>query len=308
LLIAALPAVFVLGTVAFVFVRAQHSLDRAGAAVAEEGRFPFEMRTLGRVENPGFEAIASPATYASGVFFQGKLYVSGPSGLIAYGADDAGSAGGAVLLKNYRVGLDLPAAPLGATVVGRVRGASQPELMIATAGAGVLFFSGEGSGDRPAGSGAFRQLLPEDVDARNVSALLPLPTGELLIGTRRRGLLVFHGETSHGETGHGEASGQGQTNNAALESFHPRLAGVAITALAADATGFWVGTQDHGVLHCHAGQIDAFTADSAMRLLSTGTVCLWARLWASRSSTMDGRRGLWRRISLLTRSMRITRV
>jgi hypothetical protein len=253
LLIAALPAVLVLGIVAFVFTRAQHSLNRAGTAVAGEGRFPFEMRTLGRIENPGFEAIASPATYTSGAFFQGKLYVSGPSGLFVYGDSAAGV--GVSLLKSYRVGLDLPAAPLGTLVVGRLRGASEPELMIATSGAGVLFFSGDvGEGKAGGGevAGEFRQLLPKDQDARDITALLPLATGELLVGTRRRGLLIFHGETKD----------PAQASKDTLEVFHPKLANLAVTSLAADATGFWVGTQDRGVLHCHGGQIDSFDGAS----------------------------------------------
>jgi hypothetical protein len=61
-------------------------------------------------QNPGFETIASPATYASGAVYHGKLYVSGPSGLSIYGAGNR-------LVKTYRVGLDLPAAPLGEAVV-----------------------------------------------------------------------------------------------------------------------------------------------------------------------------------------------
>jgi hypothetical protein len=108
--LAALPAVFALGIAAFVFLRAQHSLDRAGVAVAGEGRFPFEMRAIGRMENPGFESIASPATYTAGAFYRGKLYVSGPSGLFVYGAAEAARGGDTALLKTYRVGLDLPAA------------------------------------------------------------------------------------------------------------------------------------------------------------------------------------------------------
>jgi hypothetical protein len=243
LLLAALPAVVVLGAAAFVFMRAQHSLDRATGMVAREGRFPFEMRVVGRMENPGFESIASPATYTSGAIYQGKLYVSGPSGLFIYGAGEAAGAG-ATLLKSYRVGLDLPAAPLGQMVVGRLRGASEPELIIATAGQGVLLFAGGGSAD---GSGSFRQLVTQDADARDVSALLPLPTGELLIGTRKRGVLVFRGQT--------EGSG--------LESFHSQLTGLAVTALTADETGFWVGTRDRGVLHWHAGQVDRFGGTTA---------------------------------------------
>src|ERR1700689_1295990 len=118
LLLAALPAVVVLGVAAFVFMRAQHTLNRTGFAVAREGRFPFAMRPVGRMENAGFEAIASPAAYTAGAFYQGKLFVSGPSGLFVFGAGDAAHGSSTTLLKSYRVGLDLPAAPLGAMVVG----------------------------------------------------------------------------------------------------------------------------------------------------------------------------------------------
>jgi len=231
--LAALPAVFALGIAAFVFLRAQRSLDRAGIQVADEGRFPCEMRQLARMENPGFEWIASPATYTAGAFYRGKLYVSGPSGLFVYGAAEGMRGGGTALLKTYRVGLDLPAAPLGAMSVGRLRGASEPELLIATAGEGILAFSEANGGE------SFRQIRPVDAEARDVTALLPLATGELLVGTRKRGLLVYRG---------------GNT----LETWHPQLAGLAVTALAADATGFWVGTRDRGVRHWHGGQIDSF--------------------------------------------------
>jgi ligand-binding sensor domain-containing protein len=157
-----------------------------------------------------------------------------------YGAAEAVRGGNTALLKTYRVGLDLPAAPLGAMAVGRLRGASEPELLIATAGEGILAFSASGAAD---GGGSFRQIRPADPEARDVTALLPLATGELLVGTRKRGLLVYRGTTGN-----------------MLETWHPQLAALAVTALAADATGFWVGTRDHGVRHCHAGQIDSFDA------------------------------------------------
>ena len=200
------------------------------------------MRKVGLMDNPGFEAIATPVTYTSGAFYRGKLYVSGPSGLFVYGAAEAVRGGGTALLKSYRVGLDLPAAPLGMMAVGRLRGASEPELLIATTGEGILVFSGSGAAD---GGGSFRQIRPRDAEARDVTALLPLPTGELLVGTRKRGLLVY----------------RGQTGSDSLEIWHPQLAGLAVTALAGDATGFWVGTHDHGLRHWHAGQIDSFDAN-----------------------------------------------
>jgi ligand-binding sensor domain-containing protein len=239
--LAALPAVFALGIAAFVFLRAQHSLDRAAITVSADGRFPLEVRMIGRMDNPGFEAMATPVTYSAGAFYRGKLYVSGPSGLFVYGAAEAVRGGGTALLKSYRVGLDLPVAPLGAMAVGRLRGASEPELLIATAGEGILVFSASGAAD---GSGRFEQIRPKDAEARDVTALLPLPTGELLVGTRKRGLLVY----------------RGQTASNSLETWQPQLAGMAVTVLAGDATGFWVGTRDHGLRHWHAGQLDSFDA------------------------------------------------
>jgi ligand-binding sensor domain-containing protein len=252
LLMAAIPTVLGLGVAAFVVMRAQHSLDRASTSVAQQGAFAVELRKVGRQENPGFEAVNSPATYNSGAFFQGNLYVSGPSGLDIYGASDVSHGNEISLLRSYRVGLDLPPSPLGQIVIGRLRGASAQEFMIATAGAGVLLFSLDARHD---GSGSFRQILPSDREARDVTALLPLPTGELLIGTRKRGLLVYRGLS--------EAT--------TINTFHPALADLPITALAADGSGIWIGTRDRGVRHWHGGQIDTFVA-RADAIPSAGTL------------------------------------
>ncbi len=222
-----------LGFATFVVFRTQHTLEQAGAAVEKQGRFPFELRNVSPTANSGFEPIATPPAYTGGAFYQGKLYVSGPGGLSAYG-------GGDLLLKQYRTGFELPAVPLGAMAVGRLRGTSQPELLIATRGEGVLIYSANAGSD---GSGSFRQLRPTSADARDVTALMPLPSGELLIGTRRLGLLVYHG---------GDAAD-------ALTVFHPQLANLEVTALTADATGFWLGTRNQGVRHWHGGEIDSFT-------------------------------------------------
>jgi len=239
LLLAALPALVALGIAAFVVSGARHSLDHARANVASEGRFPAELRTLGTMPNPGFEAIASPASYHSAALYQGKLYVGGSAGLFVYGA---GFDAGDTLLKSYHVGVDLPAAPLVAMAVGRLRGDAGPSLIIATAGEGVLLFSEE-----TAGKGVFRQLWAKDAEARDITSLLPLASGELLVGTRKHGLLIYRGAGAKGVT---------------LESFHPQLAGLSVTALAADETGFWVGTQNSGVRHWHGGQIDSFAHGS----------------------------------------------
>jgi ligand-binding sensor domain-containing protein len=98
----------------------------------------------------------------------------------------------------------------------------------------VLWFDGRG----------FRQLLPGSTAARDITALLPLASGGLLIGTRQLGLLLFDGKT--------------------LTIFHSALANLNITALAGDDGDFWVGTRNRGVFHWHAGQIDSFDGSSGL--------------------------------------------
>jgi ligand-binding sensor domain-containing protein len=224
----ALPAMVIAGTLAVVVVRVRHTLERTTASVAHEGEVGFEMRRLGGVENAGFQVVSSPAAFRDAAFFAGQLYISGPAGLFAYSSDGT-------LRRSWRVGTDLPAAPLGPMAVGRLRGASAPELMIATEGEGVLLLAEDGT---------LQQLRPSSEDAREVTALLPLATGDLLIGTRRGGLLVWSGQR--------------------LVAFHPSMAKLQVTALAAEGGGFWVGTRDAGVTHWNAGTAEHFGVDEGM--------------------------------------------
>jgi ligand-binding sensor domain-containing protein len=106
--------------------------------------------------------------------------------------------------------------------------------MVATAGEGVLLFA---AGPAAGGTGSFRQLRPDASEMRDVTALLPLPTGDLLVGTRRAGLLLYSGTT--------------------LGKFRAETTGVPITALADDgAGGFWIGTRDRGALHWTGGTME----------------------------------------------------
>ena len=166
-------------------------------------------------------------TIRRGWFFQGELYLAGRGGLAEFSSLD-------VKPKRLRTGLDLPAAPIVGMVIGMLRGDSRPQLMLATTGEGLLWYDGVG----------FRQLRPRDAGARDVTALLPLASGDLLIGTSQEGLLLFNGKT--------------------LTEFSPGLAGLNITALAGDEGDFWVGTRNRGVFHWHAGQLDSFDGGSGL--------------------------------------------
>jgi Tfp pilus assembly protein FimT len=56
-----------------------------------------------------------------------------------------------------------------------------PELVLATSEAGILAYDGQ----------SFRQIFPYDANARAITAILPDASGHLLIGTRKRGVLVY---------------------------------------------------------------------------------------------------------------------
>jgi ligand-binding sensor domain-containing protein len=160
--------------------------------------------------------------FSAAARFQDKLYISGPAGLFEY--DSRGA-----LLKQYLAGRELPPSPLGSIAHAVLADSREPELVIATRSEGVLAFNGR----------TFRQIRPEDPQARSVTAVLPLASGRLLLGTLNRGVLVYDG--------------------AGLTALHSSLASVHVTALAGDESDLWIGTRDRGVLRFHAGQLDAFS-------------------------------------------------
>jgi ligand-binding sensor domain-containing protein len=66
----------------------------------------------------------------------------------------------------------------------------------------------------------------------------------LLIGTRKRGVLVYDGHS--------------------LQAFHPSLAALRVTELAGSEADLWVGTQDQGVVHWQAGRAETFAEAQGM--------------------------------------------
>ena len=133
--IAIAAALFCLVASSVLAWRVEHVLGGFRRDAAQQGLLGVEVRTLGPAPNPGFEGITSPAVFNSAAVFEGRIYLSGPAGLYAYAADGT-------LEHIYRTGIDLPAAPLGQMAVGMLTDAQQPELLIATQGAGIVAFDG----------------------------------------------------------------------------------------------------------------------------------------------------------------------
>ncbi len=194
--------------------RAVRATQTAAAHVAASRVLRFETRTLDRAL-PAVEQLSASAGFLDAVRFRGDLFITTPSALLEYDT-------GGTVRNRWRSGLELPGVPLG------VLAANASTLWVATRGAGLLEFDGQ----------AFHQVLPEDASPRKVTALLPLDTGRLLLGTAGRGVVVWDGKS--------------------LAPFHPSLAGWNVTALAGDVGSLWIGTADRGVYHWHGGALDHF--------------------------------------------------
>jgi ligand-binding sensor domain-containing protein len=225
-----------------VVLSARRAVEHATEAAAGGGQLPFTVRTLdvsgSAARAMGAELIATRPRYTTGTFLLGELYLGGPEGLTVVGAD------GSSRLR-LRPGFELPVAPVRSVVGGRLRGASEPQLLVATGGAGLLLLE-PGAGGEP----TIRQMLPNDAEARDLTAVVALADGEVLLGTRRRGVLVYDGTrlTPFRFTVAG-------VNAAALE----------VTALAAvDSASFLIGTRDAGVFYVHAGVVDHADAGSGL--------------------------------------------
>jgi len=228
----AIPAAVLLAAALTAIFSARRAFNRAAQTAASEGQIPFTLRTLdtsNAARSLGAETVASHLSYTAGAFFLGDLYLGGQSGLTILRADGTSRL-------NLRSGFELPVAPIQAMATGRIRGTSEPQLLLATGGAGVLLLQ-PGSGTAL----TIHQLLPAAAAARDFSALLPLATGEVLLGTRHRGVLIYNGATL-----------------APLQFTFPGVnpATLQITALAAvDSASFLIGTRDSGVFYVHAGTV-----------------------------------------------------
>ena len=182
--------------------RASRALRTASEEVRLQHEIRFTVRPFLGAQEQNFEPISTPAVFFQAAQFQNDLYVAGPAGLSQY--DLHGT-----LLKHYAVGRDLPSSPLVAIAPATLADSREQELVVATAQNGILVFNGRG----------FRQILPQDADARSITSILPADSGHLLIGTRKRGVLLYDGRS--------------------ITPLHPTLSGVYVTTLAGAESDLW---------------------------------------------------------------------
>ena len=220
--VVATGAVVTLALAALVVWRSSQAIHSASEDVRAEHEFRFVMQPLLQPVNAGFELISSPAVFLQAARFEDHLYIAGPAGLLEYTPEGA-------LLHQYAVGGELPDSPVVAVATGVLADSREPELVVATANDGLLAFNGR----------SFRQILPASKDGLAITAILPAPSGHLLFGTKKRGVLVYDGKK--------------------ISVLHPTLDAVYVTSLAGNESDLWVGTLNHGVLHFHAGATETFS-------------------------------------------------
>jgi ligand-binding sensor domain-containing protein len=197
--------------------RAQNTLTVMRERVATEGILKVSAKPFSPTLQPSLEVIGAPASFTDAQIFQGHLFLAGPSGLTEYSPS-------LDLIKRYRVGIELPPAPVTALATG-IAG-SGPVMWIATAGEGLIEFDGQ----------TLHQILPDDTRFHKLTALLPLSTGRVLLGTEKAGVLSWNGHQ--------------------MTPFHPSLQGLQVTALTGDDSSVWVGTLDRGLIHWNAGGLE----------------------------------------------------
>jgi ligand-binding sensor domain-containing protein len=217
----------ILLTALFIGWRASRALHLSKEQVRAEHQIRIETRPYLAPANVNFESVSSPQVFSQFARLHDRLYIAGPAGLAEYDL-------GGTLLREFLVGRDLPSSPLVAIAAGMLGDATEPELIVATADDGILIFNGR----------TFRQIYPSDPDVRSITAILPVSSGHLLIGTKKRGVLLCDGKH--------------------IKELHPTLSHLYVQALAGNEVDLWVGTLNQGVLHWHSGSTETFNEEQGL--------------------------------------------
>ncbi len=213
--------------VCFVGWRATRALRLSTAEVHLEREIRFDIHPFAAPVGGSFEVVSAPAVFLQAARFQDHLYIGGPGGLLEFDLSGIPS-------RQFIPGRDLPSSPLVALAPALLADTQEPELVLATAQDGLLGFNGH----------SFRQIYPQDSEARAIASILPASAGHLLIGTKKRGVLIYDGKH--------------------LAPLHPSLNSLYVTALAGTESDLWIGTLNQGVFHWHAGAVDSFGEEQGL--------------------------------------------
>lgn len=213
------------GFVLFVRHNVQRAVEESARQLTQSSGVSFSLTPLtANSAVPGLQSFGIHGAFQAFVLYEGDWMVCNRSTLFRY--DRQGQ-----LRQSWRVGLELPPTPLTGLAVRR--GIPQPELWVATDGAGSLIWDGT----------TFRQLLPGSAPLRKQTSLLALPDGRMLVGTRTAGLYI--------------------TDTRQFSLFRSELGNAEVTALASGTTAgeIWIGTRAQGVWLWRAGTFSHFLTE-----------------------------------------------
>ncbi len=213
--------------VGFAGWRAKRALRLSTEEVQAERETPFDIRPFSPPVGASFELVSAPAAFRQAALYRDHLYIGGPGGLLEYDLNGVSS-------RQFVPGRDLPPSPIVALAPALLADSQEQELVVATAQEGLLAFNGH----------SFRQIRPQDSEARAITSILPTAAGHLLLGTKKRGVLVYDGKH--------------------LAPLHPSLNGLYVTALTGTESDLWVGTLNQGVFHWHGGAVDSFGEEQGL--------------------------------------------
>ena len=218
LLVLAIGLLILLGT-GLGLLRFKRSVDRtlisSRQAVIDQHSVYLKSKIIIPQAKPGFSLLPARLSAREGVFFQDHLFVTSNQGLVQF--DQSGRE-----VRRYTSLDGLPSNHL--TALAKTADA----LWIAVGPQGLLKFTG----------GQFEYFYAERASDFEVTALLAMPSGELWVGTKQRGLLVFQ-------------------NDRALE-FTPTISARFITTLQGDHQQAVVGTFNEGAWVYRQGVLSQF--------------------------------------------------
>ena len=222
----AVAALSVTGFGLAAFISAERGLDESLLAVRDGSQIEFSAKAVAR--HTAFEYLDVAPSFRSGVVAEGLVWLAGPSGVSA--VEPSGQ-----IKKTFLVGRELPASKPTAIAVGLDPASGRRSVFVTTESEGFAIFALDG----PIDSGVWRQVRPAQKEFRNLTAVLPLPTGQLLFGTARNGVLRYDGES--------------------LSSLSDQLESTAVTALAGNEAELWVGTANCGIFYRRGGAFEQFS-------------------------------------------------
>lgn len=215
---AAVVVVCAVGWAGWSLWRAGSELGRSRASVESQAREAVERRRW-EPPPPLWETVPMAAQFVDAAIFDDSLWLAANAGVFRYSPQGE-------LLRSWRVGQELPQASPTRLATGLDPVSQRPALFVATAGAGLLAFRTDEQID---------QILPVEPALRNLTALLPRATGEIVLGSLHGGVAAY------------DAGG--------LRRLDEELDAVQVTALAGDEGDLWIGTVDEGLLRWTGGRL-----------------------------------------------------